>query len=220
MKNFLKRAGQIKEGFTSSEVDGEQWVIDRRKICESCDHNSKNVKEDEKTPLQNLREMAGKALNHNTPYCKACYCYIHEKTRVRSAVCGLEDKGLPPKWTAVEVSSSKYEKVLFRNKRPHACTLVDDFDKTTFVFENVVKGSKIKGMLELVMPDFWTVSSTKPTCYCTTVSFQKTSPTNYSIPFEVDTTGFSGIVSKTFIIVLHDGNKSMNLMIYIKIKMK
>lgn len=65
----------------------EDWIEERRSICEACPLNSKNKK------ITNIKDFMWFILNLGSSFCTKCKCGIKRKTSLETAEC--PDK----KWT-------------------------------------------------------------------------------------------------------------------------
>ena len=74
------------------------WYQRRLEICSTCEWNSDNKLKSEQT----TEEKAWVLANLGQPTCLACKCEIAAKDSIPHAVCGLQTKGLKPKWGAVQ----------------------------------------------------------------------------------------------------------------------
>lgn len=92
---MFRKIRAIYRGFFKEPDVTSDILAERRSICDTCEYNSKNI-----AGQLSLINMMKKKLNK--PFCTACGCFIHEKTKVASEVCGLEEQGLEPKWNAVK----------------------------------------------------------------------------------------------------------------------
>lgn len=72
-------------------IEPEDWVKERRKICEICMFNSKNSK------TRTLKQWFGKVLNLNKPHCNICLCIIKDLTNSETVDCSAT----PPKWKSI-----------------------------------------------------------------------------------------------------------------------
>ena len=74
----------------------EPWCKERREICKNCEYNTRNKKE------LTFREKFLMFIQITKAVCSACGCSIKAKTRLKMAVCGLEEIDLTPKWREKE----------------------------------------------------------------------------------------------------------------------
>lgn len=81
-----------------SEKDLPDYVEKRRKICETCPLNFKNVPLLERRP----KDWAWYFANLFSSQCTACGCSIKQKTKLAEEYCGMENLGLPPLWDIEE----------------------------------------------------------------------------------------------------------------------
>lgn len=92
---MLSRINAIYRGFFLKSDVPAHILEERRRICDTCPWNSKNIAE----PLSLINKMKKKL---NKPFCTACGCFIQEKTKVASEACGLAEQEMEPKWEAVK----------------------------------------------------------------------------------------------------------------------
>lgn len=84
----------------------EDWLQERRDICETCPLNSKNLKDN------NL-------LDRLKPRCIGCGCPIDEKTSQKTEMCGAADIGDEPKWPALVVETRGNTFLNMENESPN-----------------------------------------------------------------------------------------------------
>lgn len=87
LKSIQKIFAIAKAKIKKRQPHTEDWQIERKKICDGCEFNSKNYNK-----KKNLWYRIWELLNLNEPFCKICKCELHLKQQFELEEC---DKG---KW--------------------------------------------------------------------------------------------------------------------------
>ena len=180
----LKKARTIVKAFSEDLPVDQEWYRKRLTDCDTCEWNSKN-KEDNSV-LTKTKEVT---ICKGTSVCTACGCCIAQKASVKSETCGMKDKGLEPKWNAIEVEGKADPRIKVENKTEgHDKFFVDgtgafvveiSSDEITVPFHFGVNGGKKFNIRRL-----------KNTCGCTSSSVDEIEQGNYDVKMSVSTRSF------------------------------
>lgn len=98
----MKEIGKVRkiyEGFFGDTLP-EEIIEERRKICDGCPYNSKNVNTSKLVELRNTLTGA---------YCTLCKCQIKEKTQSPHEECAAYMAGEEKKWFRVKMETMEKE---------------------------------------------------------------------------------------------------------------
>lgn len=224
----IKKVKTIAKAFLEPLPAGEKWYEDRLKICEYCPHNSKNVKEEEKSDRlidrvkSAIEKEAKKHLCDNGNSCTLCGCCIERKCATKSEQCGKVKIGEAPLWEALEIQSAVSEDIQLINETPGIGNLVmegksfsynvEDRDekKVSFSFDVVRKGNPLE------------IKNYRPSCSCVSVkSMDRKDVSTFNFKIDVSTLGFkSGWNDRKLYIAYFERNQRVKeITLIIKIKM-
>lgn len=120
----------IKKAFEADiPKDREQWpeyYKERMDLCAVCEHNTANG-----GLGKQVEWVAKKTGVHN---CNICGCVISKKCWSKNEACGLEEKGLKPKWNRLIVETVKEDLFNVLNKSRHEVNVNLSADGTMFEF--------------------------------------------------------------------------------------
>ncbi len=208
----LEKLKNIGKSMVDSLPVGEEWFEKRLEICNACEFNSENVDPGTLTGIDKLRHEDSLIKRRLMPnylkkaFCTKCTCPIENKCSVKFETCGLAEKGLKPKWVALE----KYM----------------DADKT-FSLENLTSeigfvGTSQKGFTYNIektkehgpkISFAFVVSRSKPvdflrleaSCGCTVPSYKKESDRSISVNVDFSTKGLkTGLHRKSITVFYTD----------------
>ncbi len=183
-KNIFKKIRNIAQAMLNPLPVGEPWYEERLKICTECPLNSDNVEAIEGA-LHEVREFRCP----ETRYCTACGCCIDRKAAVKAEECGAVDKGLAPKWTALEYADVNNQGFHIENLTPEICNLKQDGKKFLFDF-GYIDQPKVEGVFEIEMPQGVTFKTAIAGCSCTVTTPELKEGNILHFPYKVSTTGF------------------------------
>lgn len=83
----------LRSKFRNKDLITEEWYLERKKACNSCEYNSKNKKS-----LSSFKEKIFYYLNMKEPFCTICSCEIKAKASEELEQCSLGLIGKERKW--------------------------------------------------------------------------------------------------------------------------
>lgn len=113
---MFEKVKTIVKAFTEPLPIGEAWYEERMGICNACERNTKNMEQEALAALDRIKLTVG--LCPEGDHCTACGCCTHRKASQKSEACGMVDLGLPPKWTALTVTTNLDKKITAENLTP------------------------------------------------------------------------------------------------------
>lgn len=181
----LKKAKTIVKAFSEDLPVEQEWYRDRLAECDTCEYNSKNIENN-----SILTKTKENTICRGTSVCDACGCCIAQKASVKSEVCGMAEKGLTPKWEALEIENTVDKNIVVENLTEGSDKFyVDDTGmyvvelstpELTAPFSFIVDGGKGLNIRTLVN-----------TCSCTSSGVNELSQGRYEVHMTVSTKNFT-----------------------------
>lgn len=177
----LKKAKTIVKAFSEDLPVEEDWFRERLSACDTCEWNSANKSDN--TILTKTKEAT---ICKNTSVCTACGCCIAQKASVKSETCGMQDKGLEPKWRAIEVEGSVDSRIKVENKTEgHS----EFFAEKTGAFVTAIESSEVSVPFHFIVDGGkkFNIRTLTNTCSCTSSGVEEVSQGNYEVKMAVST---------------------------------
>lgn len=206
----MKQESKVKrifQAFTEESDLPEDVVEYRRKICESCPFNTKNVEDKELSLLQRQKKIIG-------DFCTKCGCYIDKKTSRSSEACGLEDVGEKPKWNRIYLKTTTSTDLNIKNLTHELANLKisdlkENFELDLYSFKEFREPIVLKIMDE-------DIQSITITPYCNCVKVVGVADNTFSVFLDTSLLTPGNNIIKTLEITYLKGGKEYKTKILIK----
>lgn len=190
----LKKAKTIVKAFSEDLPVEEEWYRERLTACDTCEWNSKN--KDVNSLLTKTKEST---ICKGTSVCTACGCCIAQKASVKSEVCGMKEKGLEPKWGAIEVEGKVDSRIKVENKTVGSDEFFVD-GAGAFVLETSSKEVSVPFKFRVDGGELFNIRTLTNTCSCTSSGVEETTQGNYYVYMNISTNSLQIGVPSTKIV--------------------
>lgn len=174
---MIKKVTNIVEAYTTSDDISEQWQLDRQKICNECDRNTKNGAEISATVA-----LRNNLVAPNSDTCAECTCPLKKKIKVGGSSCPIG------KW-----GEYHYKKGINSN-REFGIKITDNLesvevtpngfliDRGEFPADNP---TIVTGTMTLESTKSFSIDKINTSCHCTTAVFERISENIYKIQYSI-----------------------------------
>jgi hypothetical protein len=190
----LKKAKTIVKAFSEDLPVEEEWYRKRLTDCDTCEWNSKN--KEVNTLLTKTKEST---ICKGTSVCTACGCCIAQKASVKSEVCGMKEKGLVPKWGAIEIEGKVDSRITVENKTEGYDRFFVD-GTGAFVLEISSKEVSVPFKFRVDGGEMFNIRTLTNTCSCTSSGVNEIAQGNYDVYMTVSTNSLQVGVPSTKIV--------------------
>lgn len=191
--NFFKKIRNIADAFSNPLPLEEGWYKERLEQCGPCEFNSENVKQEDKSWIHTIRDVANPCPEKR--HCTVCGCCIDRKAAVPAESCGLKGSlkhtqaGYKPKWDTLVVKDNVNNEIYAI--KPEGQNYKLRREGNTFVLDlGTTKENKLSFKFEIATPEDHMLKNFVAGCGCTFVQVESLGKGKFIFPIELSTKTF------------------------------